>query len=84
MLQEEVHLVRRVSGEDDVTAVRVLPSVAYHGDETLTPMRMIRIRARFLVGVREYPGKWWMGEILDGRLVVWGSYGSLEDAAAAH
>lgn len=84
MLQEEVRLVRRVSGEHGVTAVRVLPSVAYHGDQRLTPMRMIRIGARVLVEMRDYPGEWWMGEIHDDRLVVWGSYGSLEDAAAAH
>ena len=28
-----------------------------------------------------YPGEWWMGELSEGRIKVWGSYGSLAEAA---
>ena len=79
-----INLVRTVSGEDDVELVDALPPMAHYDDRILTPARMIRIGQRLLVEMREYPGEWWMGEMQDGRLVVWGSYGALDEAAAQH
>lgn len=79
-----ISLVRAVSGEDEVELVDVLPPVAHHDGRALTPVRMIRIGRRFLVEMREHPGEWWMGEMHHGRLVVWGSYLPLAEAAAQH
>ncbi|HSR40732.1 MAG TPA: hypothetical protein VLL48_01135, partial [Longimicrobiales bacterium] len=76
--------VRALSGEDDVEVLDAVPArVSYDGAD-LTPRRVIRIGSRFLVEATEHPGEWWMGELRDGELVVWGSYGSLEEAAAQH
>ncbi len=82
--RQALRLVRAVSGEDDAEFVDVLPPVARYDDQVLSPSRMIRIGQRFLVEMREVPGEWWMGEMHDGQLFVWGSYGSLDEAAAAH
>lgn len=79
-----IQRVKALSGEDDVEVLDVLPArVSFNGAD-LTPRRVIRIGARFLVEATEHPGQWWMGEPRDGELVVWGSYGSLEEAAAQH
>lgn len=82
--EQVVRLIRSVAGEDDVGFVDAIPPVAHYDDQTLTPARMIRIGQRFLVEMREFPGEWWIGEMNDGELFVWGSYGSLDEAASQH
>jgi hypothetical protein len=82
--EKAIRLVQSVSGEDDVGFVDDMPPVAHYDGRELTPARMIRIRQRFLVEMREFQGEWWMGEMHDGELFVWGSYESLDEAAAAH
>ena len=79
-----VERVKELSGEDDVEVLDVMPARVRYEGRDLTPRRVIRIGARFLVEAAEHPGEWWMGELRDGELTVWGSYGSLEAAAAQH
>ena len=79
-----VALVREASGEQDVEALDVLPTEIHYDGTALHPRRMVRIANRFLAEVVEHPGEWWMGELGEEPLQVWGSYGSLEEAAASH
>lgn len=82
--ERTIRQVKALSGEDDVEIVDVMPARVSCDGADLTPRRVIRIGARFLVEAVEHPGEWWMGELRDGELMVWGSYGSLEEAAAQH
>jgi len=73
-------LVRAASGEQDVEILEVPPPARYR--ETLfKPVKVIRRGQRYLVEVAEFPGEWWMGELVGATVVLWGSYGTLEEAA---
>ena len=79
-----VRLVREVSGEEDVEFVQILPAKVRYKDQALHPLRIVRRGERYFVEAVEYPGEWWMGEMEEGCLVVWGSYGALSEAAGQH
>ena len=78
---EMVRLVQEASGEQDVEVLQLLPAEIRYQDQTLHPLRIVRKGRQYLVETVEFPGEWWMGELDGGTLVVWGSYGSLAEAA---
>jgi hypothetical protein len=79
-----IRLVQELSGEQDVELLQIPPAEIRYDKQVLHPLRVIRRGTRYLVEVVEYPGEWWMGELEGDTLVVWGSYGSLDEAAAQH
>ena len=81
---EMTRLVREASGEQDVEVLEILPVEVRYGEKVLHPQRAIRRGQRYLVEMVEFPGEWWMGEFKGDTLFVWGSYGSLEEAAGQH
>lgn len=81
---ELIRLVQELSGERDVELLQIPPAEIKYDQQVLHPLRVIRRGSRYLVEVVEYPGEWWMGEFVGGTLYVWGSYGSLDQAAAQH
>ena len=75
---------RELSGSNNV---EVLDPRAYrvrYVDELLVPARIVRIDNRVFVETVADLGQWWMGEIEAGEIVVWGLYGSMEEAFTQH
>jgi hypothetical protein len=80
--RDMIDLVKEISGEHDVAFVQIPHAEVKHDEEILHARRVLRLGRRYLVEVVEYPGEWWMGELSGDTLLVWGSYGSLDQAAA--
>ena len=69
---EMTRLVREASGEQDVEVLQVLPVEVRYREEVLHPLRVIRRGRRYLIETVEFPGEWWIGELSDDTLFVWG------------
>ena len=81
-LRFEAH---RLSMDQDVEIVDPAENPARYGKDVMDSATVVRIAERYFVETTDEPGRWWMGErSADGAIVLWGQYGSYEEAFAQH
>lgn len=69
----------------DVERLDAVPEVAFHDEEPLRPVEVIRVGRRYFARMRGHRDAWWMGEFDDsGTLRVWGVYGTTLEEAVRH